>query len=90
VIDEALTGAVYPADADSMPTQPSHIANFMRACCAQVAFQIGNNDPKNLKPQSSSVGLAGVTQARAMSGRFFERHVTICASAATQSGAWAA
>jgi len=25
VIDEALTGAVYPADADSMPTQPSHL-----------------------------------------------------------------
>jgi len=61
---------VYPADADSMPTQPSHIANFMRACCAQVAFQIGNNDPKNLKPQYSSIGLAGVTQARAISGRF--------------------
>ena len=67
MIDEALTGAVYPVDADGMPTQPSHIANFMRGCCAQVAFQIGNNDPQNLKPQYSSVGLAGVTQARVMS-----------------------
>ena len=69
VIDEALIGAVYPTDADGMPTNPEHIAIFMRARCAQVAFQIGKNDPQNIKPQYSSVGMAGVTQARAASAQ---------------------
>ena len=53
VIDEALIGAVYPTDADGMPTNPEHIAIFMRACCAQVAFQLVNNDPQNVKTQFS-------------------------------------
>ena len=80
VIDEALIGAVYPTDADGMPTNPEHIAIFMRACCAQVAFQIGNNDPQNIKPQYSAVGMAGVTQSRAASaqGGVLPRLATAC------------
>jgi hypothetical protein len=68
-MDEALIGAVYPTDADSMPTNPEHIAVFQRACCAQVSFLLANADPQNVKPQYSSVSMAGVTQARAQSAQ---------------------
>jgi hypothetical protein len=69
VIDEALIGAVYPTDANSMPTNPAHINLFMRACCAQVQFQLANNDPANVKPQFSSTSMAGVTQIRTASAQ---------------------
>ena len=69
VIDEALIGAVYPTDADSMPTNPAHINLFMQACCAQVHFDLANNDPANVKPQFSSTSVAGVTQTRKASAQ---------------------
>jgi hypothetical protein len=64
VIDHALIGAVYPTDADSMPTYPAHIDLFMRATCAQAGFQIANNDPFNVKSQYSSTSMGGVSQTR--------------------------
>jgi hypothetical protein len=69
IMDEALIGAVYPTDADGLPTAASHIAIFQRACCAQVAFQIANGDPQNVKPQYATVSMAGVTQTRAASAQ---------------------
>ena len=69
VIDEALIGAVYPTDADGMPTVAAHIDIFMRACCAQVAYQLANADPQSVKPQYSSASMAGVTQARTASAQ---------------------
>lgn len=64
VIDLAMIGAVYPTDADSMPTYPAHIDMFMRACCAQAHFQIGNADPANVKSQYASTSMAGATATR--------------------------
>jgi len=64
VIDEALIGAVYPTDADSMPTNPAHIDLFMRATCAQAQFQIDNNDRSYVKSQYSSMSMGGVSQTR--------------------------
>lgn len=64
VIDLVLIGAVYPTDADSMPTSPAHIALFMEATCAQAEFQIANNDPALVKSQYSSTSMGGVNQTR--------------------------
>jgi hypothetical protein len=69
VIDEALIGAVYPTDADGMPTVASHIAVFGRACCAQVAFQLVTGDPQNVKPQFASTSMAGVSLTRSASAQ---------------------
>jgi hypothetical protein len=70
VIDRALIGAVYPTDADSMPTNPAHIALFMEATCAQAAFQIANNDPAYVKGQYASVSMGGVSQTRSGRGQY--------------------
>jgi hypothetical protein len=61
-IDEALIGAVYPTDADSMPTVAEHIDVFMRATCAQVSWVVANNDIDNVKSQYASTSMGGVTQ----------------------------
>jgi len=63
-IDRALIGAVYPTDADSMPTNPAHIDLFMRTTCAQASFQIANNDPDHVKQQYASQSMGGVSQSR--------------------------
>ncbi len=69
IIDEALIGAVYPVDADSMPTNASHIDLFMRATCAQTQFMIANADPANVKPQYASTSMGGVSQTRTASAQ---------------------
>lgn len=69
VIDLALIGAVYPTDADSMPTNPAHINLFMEATCAQAEFQIANNDPALVKSQHSSTSMGGVSQTRTASAQ---------------------
>jgi hypothetical protein len=63
-LDLYLIGAVYPADADGMPTNPSHIDLFSRACCAQTQFELANNDPALVKTQYASVSMGGVSQTR--------------------------
>lgn len=63
-MDVYLIGAVYPVDADGMPTNPSHIDLFMRACCAQCQFELANNDPALVKSQYASVNMGGVSQTR--------------------------
>lgn len=63
-LDLYLIGAVYPTDADGMPTNPSHIDLFARACCAQAQFEMANNDPALVKSQYASVSMGGVTQTR--------------------------
>jgi hypothetical protein len=69
VIDFALVGAVYPTDADDMPTKPSHIDLFMRATCAQVQFMLANNDPANVKSQYATTSMGGVSQTRTVSAQ---------------------
>jgi hypothetical protein len=63
-IDEALIGAVYPTDADSMPTNPAHIDLFMRATVAQASFLGSLNDPDFVKSQYSSTSMGGVSLTR--------------------------
>jgi hypothetical protein len=63
-IDEALIGAVYPTDADSMPTNPAHIDLFMRATVAQAEFLGALNDPAFVKSQYSSTSMGGVALTR--------------------------
>jgi hypothetical protein len=69
VLDLYLVGAVYPADADGMPTNPSHIDLFMRACCAQTQFELANNDPALVKSQYASTSMGGVSQTRTASAQ---------------------
>lgn len=64
VLDVALVAAVYPTDADSMPTDPSVIDLFMRACCAQAGFELANNDLNLVKDQFSSTNVGGVSLTR--------------------------
>jgi hypothetical protein len=63
-IDEALIGAVYPTDADSMPTNPAHIDLFMRATIAQAEYLGALNDPAFVKSQYSSTSMGGVALTR--------------------------
>ena len=63
-MDEALIGAVYPTDADGMPTYADHIATFERACCAQVSWLIANGDLQQVKGQYASTSMGGVSQTR--------------------------
>jgi hypothetical protein len=51
MIDVALIGAVYPTDADGMPTNPEHTDVIMQAACAQAQFEIANDDPAHVKQQ---------------------------------------
>jgi hypothetical protein len=69
VLDMYLIGAVYPVDADSMPTDAGVIDVFMRATCAQCQHILANNDPAWVKSQYSSVNMGGVTQTRAASAQ---------------------
>ena len=68
-IDRALLTAVYPVDADGMPTLAAHIALFMRAAAAQIEFMIANNDPANVKPQYASTSAGGISQTRTPSAQ---------------------
>lgn len=63
-LDEALIGAVYPTDADSMPVNPAHIDLFMRATVAQASFLNSLNDPDFVKSQYASTSMGGVSLSR--------------------------
>lgn len=65
VLDVALVGAVYAIDDNSMPTDPTVIDTFARACCAQVQYEIANNDPALVKDQYTSSNVGGVSLTRA-------------------------
>jgi hypothetical protein len=69
VIDGALVGAVYPTDADSMPTVPAHIDLFQRATCAQAEFMLADGDPTGVKSQYSSVSFAGMSSTRSQAAQ---------------------
>jgi hypothetical protein len=66
-IDRALMGAVYPVNANGMPTDPMVIDVLMRATCAQAQWLIGDNDDSGLKRQYLSTSVGGVSQTRAAS-----------------------
>lgn len=69
IIDEALVSAVYPVDADGMPTRPEHVQLFMRAAAAQVEYMIAANDPANVKPLYATTSMGGVSQTRTASAQ---------------------
>jgi hypothetical protein len=64
VIDLALVGAVYPTDADDMPTNPAHIDLFMRATCAQAEWMLADNDLTGVKSQYSTISFGGMSSTR--------------------------
>jgi hypothetical protein len=64
-MDAYLIGAVYPVNQNGMPTDAMAIDAFMRACCAQCQFLIGDNDPAGLKRQYVSTSAGGVSAVRA-------------------------
>ena len=66
-IDRALMGAVYPVNANGMPTDPMVIDVLMRATFAQAQWLIGDNDDSGLKRQYLSTSVGGVSQTRAAS-----------------------
>lgn len=68
VIDWVLIAAVYPTDADGMPTNPMHIDVFMRATCRQAQYMIAGGDPTYVKPKFSSTSMGGVSQTRSPRG----------------------
>jgi len=63
-MDVALIAAVYPTNNNGMPTDPMVIDVFQRACCAQCAWLIADNDPHGIKRQYSSTSMGGVSQTR--------------------------
>lgn len=65
VIDLYSVGAVYEVNANSLPSDPSVIDAFMRATCAQAAFEMANNDPAHVKSQFVQTSMGGVSQTRA-------------------------
>jgi hypothetical protein len=64
-IDMALVAAVYPVNANGMPTDPMVIDAFSRATCAQCQFLLADNDPAGIKRQYVSTSMGGVSQTRA-------------------------
>lgn len=64
-IDEYLIGAVYPTNANGMPADAMVIDAFMRACCAQCAYLLADNDPAGVKRQYTATSVAGVSATRA-------------------------
>lgn len=63
-IDAALVAAVYPVNANGMPTDPMVIDLFTRATSAQCQFLLADNDPAGVKRQYSSTSMGGVSQSR--------------------------
>jgi hypothetical protein len=63
-LDMALVAAVYPVNANGMPTDPMVIGLLMRACCAQCQFLLADNDPSGIKRMYSSTSMGGVSQTR--------------------------
>jgi len=65
IIDLYVIGAVYATDPDGLPTDASTIDAFMRATCAQCAYELAVNDPAKIKTQYASTSMGGVAQTRA-------------------------
>jgi len=63
-IDNNIIAAVYPVDANGMPTDAMVIDAFMRACCFQVQFLLADNDPSGVKRQYSQTNIGGVSATR--------------------------
>jgi hypothetical protein len=63
-IDMACVAAVYPVNANGMPTDPMVIDLLARATCAQCQFLLADNDPAGVKRQYSSTSMGGVSQSR--------------------------
>lgn len=66
-LDMALVAAVYPVNANGMPTDPMVIDLFSRACCAQCQYLLADNDPSGIKRIYSSTSMGGVSQSRTAS-----------------------
>jgi hypothetical protein len=63
-IDSYLIAAVYPVNANGMPTDAMAIDAFMRACCAQAQFLIADNDDAGVKRQYMTTSVSGVSATR--------------------------
>lgn len=66
-IDNALIGAVYQVNQNGMPVDAMVIDAISRACCAQCAYLLADNDPTGVKHQYTSTNVGGVQAVRAAS-----------------------
>lgn len=64
-IDRALIGAIYPVDANSMPTDPTDIQTFQDATCAQAAFRQDMSDDTGAASRNDSTSIGGISIHRA-------------------------
>lgn len=64
-IDRALIGAVYPVDANGMPTDADDIQTFQDATCAQVAFRQELSDDTGAASRNDSTSIGGISIHRA-------------------------
>lgn len=64
-IDLALLAAVYPVDADGMPSNPQQAVMIARATAAQCQYVLAVNDDAGVKSEYSSTSIAGLSQVRA-------------------------
>ncbi|QOR55774.1 MAG: hypothetical protein YHS30scaffold324_6 [Catenulispora phage 69_17] len=64
-VDRALIGAVYPVDANSMPTNADDIQTFKDATCAQVAFRLELSDDTGAASRNDSTSIGGISIHRA-------------------------
>jgi hypothetical protein len=65
IIRHATIGAVYDHTPNGMPAQGVTAQAFMEATCAQVEFNIADNDPTGVKRQYTSTSMGGVSLTRA-------------------------
>jgi len=64
-VDRALIGAVYPVDANGMPTNATDIQTFKDATCAQVAFRLELADDTGAASRNDATSIGGISIHRA-------------------------
>lgn len=64
-IDRALIGAVYPVDANGMPTDATDVETFKDATCAQIAFRLELADDTGAASRNDSTSIGGISIHRA-------------------------
>ena len=64
VIERALKSALYPTDANGMPTLQQNIETMSRATCAQAIFWLATDDELGTQGLYASVTIGNVTLGR--------------------------
>lgn len=64
VIERALKAALYPTDANGMPTLTQNIDTMARATCAQALFWMATDDELGIQGMYASVSIGNVSLAR--------------------------